>query len=183
MIMSIHVGRASTYPSTMFYTLQCVYKWDKTKMISIKTGYSLKRYPLKEVWLYSDCICFFPSQFCDEIKLWCVCVCQFSVRHGTGSLAHRVNGSFGSSFTSGSPGVRPKFCRFSKKCQKCKMYVWNAEMTKVIVRCLLLDWNHWMSVHAMNFYFYLWLLKICTPLHISRHLEFIIEQGLRVAGS
>jgi len=26
------------------------------------------------------------------------------VRHGTGSLGHRVNGSFGSSFTSGSPG-------------------------------------------------------------------------------
>ena len=25
-------------------------------------------------------------------------------RHGTGSLSHRVNGSFGSSFTSGSPG-------------------------------------------------------------------------------
>jgi len=27
-----------------------------------------------------------------------------SSRHGTGSLGHRVNGSFGSSFTSGSPG-------------------------------------------------------------------------------
>jgi len=26
------------------------------------------------------------------------------IRHGTGSLGHRVNGSFGSSFTSGSPG-------------------------------------------------------------------------------
>ena len=57
-------------------------------------------------------------------------------------------------------------------------------MTKVIVRCLLLDWNHWMSVHAMNFYLYLWLLKILWPgntsSHISRHLEFIIEQGHRV---
>ena len=56
-------------------------------------------------------------------------------------------------------------------------------------KCLLLDWNHWMSVHAMNFYFYLWLLKILWPentfSHISRHLEFILEQGqlgLRVAG-
>jgi len=29
------------------------------------------------------------------------CVC---IRHGSGSLGHRVNGSFGSSFTSGSPG-------------------------------------------------------------------------------
>ena len=57
-------------------------------------------------------------------------------------------------------------------------------MTKVIVRCLSLDWNHWMSVHAMNFYFYLWLLKILWPentsSHISRHLEFIKEQGHRV---
>jgi len=35
-----------------------------------------------------------------EVRL-CVCVC---VRHGTGSLGHRVNGSFWSSFTSGSPG-------------------------------------------------------------------------------
>jgi len=74
--------------------------------------------------------------------------------------------------------------RFSKKCPKCKTYIWNAEMTKVIFRCLLLDWNHWMSVHAMNFYFYLWLLKILRPentsSHISRHLEFIIEQGHRV---
>ena len=29
-----------------------------------------------------------------------------NARHGTGSLGHRVNGSFGSSFTSGSPGHR-----------------------------------------------------------------------------
>ena len=39
-------------------------------------------------------------------------------------------------------------------------------------------------VHAMNFYFYLWLLKIIWPentsSHISRHLEFVIEQGHRV---
>ena len=78
----------------------------------------------------------------------------------------------------------PTFFRFPKKCPKCKTYIWNAEMTKVIVRCLLLDWNHWMSVHAMNFYFYLWLLKSLWPentfSHISRHLEFIIEQGHRI---
>ena len=41
-----------------------------------------------------------------------------------------------------------------------------------------------MSVHAKNVYFYLWLLKILCPentsSHISRHLEFIIEQGHRV---
>jgi len=99
-------------------------------------------------------------------------------------LGHWVSGS---SFTSGSsfwPGVRPEFFWFSKKCPKCKTYIWNAEMTKVVVRCLLLDWSHWMSVHAMNFCFYLWLLKFFWPentsSHISRHLEFIIEQGQRV---
>ena len=37
----------------------------------------------------------------------------------------------GSSFW---PGVRPEFFRFSKKCPKCKTYIWNAEMTKVIVK-------------------------------------------------
>ena len=113
-------------------------------------------------------------------------------RHGTGSLGQRVNGSFGLSFTSGSPGHDfdpvwdPSFSGFRKNAQNAKrrVYIWNAEMTKVIVRCLLLDWNHWMSVHAINFYFYLWLLKILWPentfSHISRHLEFIIEQGHRV---
>ena len=85
----------------------------------------------------------------------------------------------------GSPGLgSPEFFRFSKKCPKCKTYIWNAEMTKVIVRWLLLDWNHRMSVHAMNFHFYLWLFKILWPentsSHISRHLEFIMEQGDRV---
>ena len=93
-------------------------------------------------------------------------------------------------WVTGSPGHHfdpmwdPSFSGFRKKCPKCKTYIWNAEMTKVIVRCLLLDWNHWMSVHAMNFDFYLWLLKILWPQntssHISRHLEFIIEQGHRV---
>jgi len=92
----------------------------------------------------------------------------------------RVTGSPGHYF---DPMWDPSFYRFSKKCPKCKTYFWNAEMTKVIVSCLLY-WNHWMSVHEMNFYFYLWLLKIIWPentaSHISRHLEFIIEQGHRV---
>jgi len=78
--------------------------------------------------------------------------------HGTGSLGHRVNVSFGSSFTSGSPGHRviiltryeTRVFPVFKKYPKCKTYIWNAEMTKVIVRCLLLDWNHWISIHAMN---------------------------------
>jgi len=93
---------------------------------------------------------------------------------------HRVTGS---SFW---PGVRPEFSWFSKKCPKCKMSIWNAEITKVIVSCLLLDWNHWMSVDAMNFYIYPWLLKILWPentsshIGLSRHLEFIIEQSHQV---
>jgi len=71
----------------------------------------------------------------------------------------------GSSFW---PGVRPEFFWFSKKMSKMQ----NAEMTKVIVRCLLLDWNHWMSVHAMNFYFYPWLLKIIWPENTSSHISW-----------
>ena len=93
----------------------------------------------------------------------------------------------GSSFW---PGVRPEFFRFSKNAQNAKrtfeMLKWQVKW-QVIVRCLLcllLDWNHWMSVHAMNFYFYLWSLKFIWPENtasrISRHLEFIIEQGHRV---
>ena len=35
--------------------------------------------------------------------------CQVHSRHGNGTLGHRVNGSFGSSFTSGSPGHRVIF--------------------------------------------------------------------------
>jgi len=48
---------------------------------------------------------------------------QCHCRHGTGLLGHRVNGSFGSSFTSGSPGhhfdpgARAEFFWFSKKAQ------------------------------------------------------------------
>ena len=97
---------------------------------------------------------------------------------------HRVTGS---SFW---PGVRPEFFRFSKKCLKCKTYIWNAEMTKVIVRCLLLDWNHWMPVHATNFYFYLWLLKIRRQNFFTHKSTFGVhyrtgspgQLGLRVAG-
>jgi len=84
----------------------------------------------------------------------------------------------GSSFW---PGVSTEFFWFSKKCPKCTGYIWYAKMTKVIVRCLLLDWNQWMSVHAVNFYFYLWLLKILWPEDTSSwHFEFTIEQGHRV---
>ena len=58
-----------------------------------------------------------------------------STRHGTGSVGHRVNGSFGSSFTTvtGSSfllGVRPEFFRFSKqmpKMQNVHLKCWNDE--------------------------------------------------------
>ena len=64
--------------------------------------------------------------------------------HGTGSVGHRVNGSFGSSFTSGSPGRHfdpvwdPRFSCFRQNAQYSKR---TFEMLKwqVIVRCLLLD--------------------------------------------
>ena len=47
---------------------------------------------------------------------------RISNRHGTGSLGHRVSGSFGSSFTSRSPGHHfdprdPSFSGFRKKVQ------------------------------------------------------------------
>ena len=57
-------------------------------------------------------------------------------RHGTGSLGHRVNGSFGSSFTSGSPGHHfdpvwdPSFSGFRKKAQdkdtKIYIFLWKS---------------------------------------------------------
>jgi len=109
-------------------------------------------------------------------QLWLneYCYVYVKLSFTSGSSGHRVTGS---SFW---PGVRPEFFLFSKKCPECKTYIWNAKMTKVIVRCLLLDWNHWMLVHTMNFYFYLWLLKILRPentsSHVSRHVEFIIKQ-------
>jgi len=56
-----------------------------------------------------------------------------ATRHGTGSLGHRVSGSFGSSYTSGSPGHRviiltrceTRVFRFSKKAQDkdIKIYI------------------------------------------------------------
>jgi len=36
------------------------------------------------------------------------------------------------------------------KMQNVRWKCWN----EVIIRCLLLEWNHWMSVHPMNFYFW-----------------------------
>jgi len=114
-------------------------------------------------------------------------------RHGTGSLGHRVNGSFGSSFTSGSPGHHfdpvwdSSFSGFRKNAQNAKrrptfeMLKWQKSLSGVccwteITGCQSMQWT---------FTLYLWSLKILWPenisSHISRHLEFIVEQGLRVS--
>jgi len=105
-------------------------------------------------------------------------------------LGHWVTGSVGHLGHLARPGHRViiltrcetrvfPVCEKMSKVQNVHLKCWN--VTKVIVRFLLLDWNHWMSVHAMNFYFYLWLLKILWPENTSSwHLEFIIEQGHRV---
>ena len=61
------------------------------------------------------------SYLCSSIGLHICSAPRLHSRHGTGSLGHRVNGSFGSSFTSGSPGhhfnpVRdPSFSGFRNK--------------------------------------------------------------------
>jgi len=107
-------------------------------------------------------------------------------RHGTGSLGHRVSGSFGSSFTSGSPDHHfdpvwdPSFSGFRKKCPKYKTYIWMLKWQKSLsgVCC----WTEITGCESMQFFFfYLWLLKILWPentsSHISRHLKIIIEQG------
>jgi len=92
---------------------------------------------------------------CADAHGWCCCCWWWSdmeLRHWvTGSIGHLGHLSRPGHRVIIWPGVRPEFFRFSEKCTKFKTYVWNAEMTKVIVRCMLLDWNHWMSVHAMNF--------------------------------
>jgi len=77
----------------------------------------------------------------------------------------RVTGSPGHHF---DPVWDPSFYRFSKKCPKCKTYFWNAEMTKVIVRCLLY-WNHWMSVHDWN---ELLLLPVIIKNYLAREYCF-----------
>ena len=68
-------------------------------------------------------------------------------RHGTGSLSHQVNGSFGSSFTPRSSfwrGVRPEFFRFSKKAQDndIKIYIFVKIRPTVIE---VLTFNKWYS--------------------------------------
>jgi len=126
-------------------------------------------------------------------------------RHGTGSFGHRVIGSFGSSFTSGSPGHYfhpmwdPSFSGFRKmpKMRNVRLKCWNdkshcqvsAVELKIHGLCndllLLL-----MIITTSLTWEYFFVTSMRTPLHISRHLEFIIGEGhhspgqlgLRVAG-
>ena len=44
------------------------------------------------------------DRYCTRTTIGTPEICPSQTRHGTGSLGHRVNGLFGSSFTSGSPG-------------------------------------------------------------------------------
>jgi len=46
------------------------------------------------------------DRYCTRTTIGTPEICPSQTRHGTGSLGHRVNGLFGSSFTSGSPGHR-----------------------------------------------------------------------------
>ena len=77
-------------------------------------------------------------------------------RHGTGSLGHWVNGSFGSSFTSGSPGHHydpvwdPSFPGFRKNAQDAKrtfeMLKWQKSLSGVccwteITGCQSMQWT------------------------------------------
>jgi len=76
--------------------------------------------------------------------------------YGTGSLGHRVNGSFGSSFTSGSPGHHfdlvwdPSFSGFRKIAQNAKrtfeMLKWQKSLSGVCCRteitgCQSMQWT------------------------------------------
>ena len=120
-------------------------------------------------------------------------------RHGTGSLGHRVNGS---SFT--RPGHRViiltrcetrVFPVFEKmlKMQKVHLKCWNDKshcLVSVVARLKSLDVSRCNKLLllpviiknslAREYFFATSMIR--TPLHISRHLEFIIERGHRVAG-
>jgi len=110
----------------------------------------------------------------------------------TGSMGHlshvRVTGS---SFW---PGVRPEFFRFSKKMlkmQKVHLKCWNDKshcLVSVVARLKSLDVSRCNKLlllpviikNSLAWEYFFATSMIRTPLHISRHLEFIIEQGHRV---
>jgi len=119
-------------------------------------------------------------------------------RHGTGSLGHRVNESFGSSFTSGSPSHRVIILT-RRETRHFPVFEKNAQMQNVRLKC----WNDKshcqvsvvglksLDVSPCNELLLLpmiiknsltWEYFFVTPLYISRHLEFIrpIEHGHRV---
>ena len=159
------------------------------------------RVSVHAVWRYGVTKIMWPRPAENVFQRWNVCssVRQRPLRDRTTNFwsfiySHQtwnwVSGSFGSSFTSGSSfwlGVRPEFSRFSKKNQD--IFV---KIRPTVIK--ILAFNKWSS----KFYF----SEACSvqtpnsdrnwqtscPLqtfvcNISRHLEFIIEQGLRVAGT
>jgi len=107
------------------------------------------------------------------------------MRHGTGSLGHRVSGLFGSSFTSRSPGHHfdsvwdLSFSRFWKKSQDkdIKIYIFVKIRPTVIEILTFYKWSskfyfansdkNWQTSCQLQTF-------VCN---ISRHLEFVIEQG------
>ena len=139
------------------------------------------------------------TSFISQLQWFCIRVGHDSVwlglaqigaesRHGTGSTGHLGHLS--------RPGHRviiltrcetPVFLIFEKmpKMQNVHLKWWN-------VSCLLLDWNLWMSVHAMNVYLYLWLFKnsLAWEYFFTHKSTFGVHSrtgspgqlGLRVAG-
>ena len=83
------------------------------------------------------------------------------VRHGTGSLGHRVSGSFGSSFTYGSPCHHfdpvwdPSFSGFRKSAQNAKrtfeMLKWQKSLSGV---CCWTEITWWQSMQSTVTFIY-----------------------------
>ena len=72
----------------------------------------------------------------------------------------RVTGSPDNHF---DPVWDPSFFRFRKYAQNEKRTFEMLKWRKSLSGVWLLDWNHWISVRAINFYFYLWSLKTYWP--------------------
>ena len=117
------------------------------------------QWPLHVVWLTAAMTQLF------KVRFHQTSVNLPSTRHGTGSLGHRVNGSFGSSFKSGSPGhhfdpVRdPSFTGFRKNAQNAKrtfeMLKWQKSLSGVccwteITGCQSMQWTFTFAYDLKN---------------------------------
>jgi len=140
-------------------------------IISISRGQTMMcRYSLKPRTACAECQ---DAAYCCRCSVVCVPavgVClsvRLSVRHGTGSLGYRVNGSFGSSFTSGSPCHHfdpvwdPSFCGFRKNAQNAKrtfeMLKWQKSLSGVccwteITGCRSMQWTFTFTYDYYKFF-------------------------------